>query len=179
MNILYYFYTKLTIKYIFPAKNFLKIRSIIWMRKTSEETIQNILYWHAKGKSNVENARKNGISEKTVRNILKSRKPGAMINCKAGRPQALTDRESTALIRAYGNSSLHTTTDGKKFAKIAFDKDISEALIRKILKNAGFKNYKKQKAPLLSKANLKKRKNFYEKHKNNNFQDYKKNNLFR
>ncbi len=68
---------------------------------------------------------------------------------------------------------METTTNGVELVKEKYEKDVSNSTIRRILHQQGFKNYKKQHKPMISKSNILKRKNFYNFHKNYTYENFK------
>ncbi len=89
-----------------------------------------------------------------------------------GRPRILNDKEKRQIISKFISGNAEKTIQNVTLVKEYCNKNISNSTIKNILHKYDLKNYRKQKKPVISKSNLKKRKNYYEKHKNHTFQDF-------
>ncbi len=141
------------------------------MKNLSEETKKRIVLNKENGSSNREIAKKLNVSHTTVSNVLKE-KNIKIISEKKGRPKCLSKRQERKLVKQFQVANCLNSTDGVGFIKEVTGKDVSNQLVRNVLKKNGITAHKRIKAPEISTKNLKCRKKFYETHKGKTFDSF-------
>ena len=144
------------------------------MKKIGKSIRQEVVYGHQNGLSNAKIARSPGISPSSVAKILKEEICTDEQNHSGVRPKVLSQRTTTKMVNLYAAGHLENSRDGVNYAAESFGVDISKSTVKRILKEEGFRSYKKEKAPLLSETNIKKRKQYYHWAKNKTIEDWKK-----
>ncbi len=93
---------------------------------------------------------------------------------KGGRLKKLTTREEKYLVSKFVLGNAQTITNGKVITQDKFNKSISNSSVKRVLFKNGMKSYRKSKKPFISKANIRKRKEYYDNIHDFTYQDWKK-----
>jgi transposase len=91
----------------------------------------------------------------------------------SGRPQALTNTQKRACIRAVTSGGFETTTQATKYVREECQVTVSVDTVRRVLRAAGLKSKVKQKKPKLNERHIKDRLEFARRHEHWTIDDWK------
>ena len=147
--------------------------SIDKMKKISNNCRSNVISLMNQGYSTREISTKLGVGRSSVSRIYKESSLSIQLPPK-GRPQILTSRQKTFIVRSLCSGKMDTAVDAQKELQLTQQTHVSAQTIRNMLKEQGLKSIVKKKKPLLKTHHRMQRLEFAKKYQHWTHEDWKR-----